>query len=181
MSDELTQAQAAYESGDIERAHQLAQLHLERCRHDPHGWQLAGLIECRRGRYRESVAALESASLLAPLVPAARVGLAYGYARIGRVKLSLDLLVSLIPDESLSVAMLLQVGSGLDLLDQPEWALKACREAARRDPSCAQAFYDQGYYAARCGLPPSVVESLARRALALETRGPWRLPDEEVE
>jgi len=61
----------------------------------------------------------------------------------------------------------LQVASGLDAVDQPHLAMQACREAVHRDPTSAQPYYDQGYYAARCGLPVSVTESLARKAISL--------------
>lgn len=168
MVEILSRACAAYESGDSDAALQMTRRHLRCCKNDVRGWELVGLIQFGRGRYRISVSALERASLLAPLGPAGRVCLAHGYARIGRTNLSRDLLVNLIPDESLSIPLLLQVGSGLDAIDSRHLAMRACREAVRRDPGDAQAYYDQGYYAARCGLPNSVTESLARKAISLD-------------
>jgi hypothetical protein len=73
----------------------------------------------------------------------------------------------MIPDKSLALPLLLQVAAGLDAVDHPHLAMLACREAARREPDCAQSYYDQGYYAARVGLPASTTESLARKAIAL--------------
>lgn len=167
MTELLSRAATAYESGDSDGALQLTRQHLRHCKDDVRGWEMVGLIQFSRGRFRVSVSALERASLIAPLRPAARVCLAHGYGRLGRAELSLDLLVALIPDESLPLPLLLQVASGLDAVDHPHLAMHACREAARRDPAHAQAYYDQGYYAARCGLPANVTESLARKAISL--------------
>lgn len=169
MAEVLSRARAAYESGDSDAALQLTRRHLRRCKDDVRGWELVGLIQFSRGRFRVSVSALERASLVAPLRPAARVCLAHGYGRLGRAELSRDLLVALIPDKSLPLPLLLQVASGLDAVDHPHLAMHACREAARRDPAHAQAYYDQGYYAARCGLPANVTESLARKAISLDS------------
>lgn len=169
MAEVLSRARAAYESGDSDVALQLTRRYLRHFKDDVRGWELIGLIQFSRGRFRISVSALERASLIAPLKPAARVCLAHGYARLGHSELSRDLLVALIPDESLPLPLLLQVASGLDAVGQPHLAMHACREAARRDPAHTQAYYDQGYYAARCGLPANVTESLARKAISLDS------------
>lgn len=163
----LEDAQKAYESGDVENAWSLTKKHLRWRNADGRGWELLGLIHHTRGRFALAVSALERASLLVPLRPAARVCLAYAYAKVGRRELSRDLLVALIVDESLSIALLLQVATALDAIDHPAWALRACRVASERDPHHPQAYFDMGYYATRCGHPPHLAESLARKAVSL--------------
>lgn len=157
-----------YEAGDLEAAVDLAKARLQRMRDDGRAWELMGLIQYSRGRYRVSVSALERASLLVPLRPAARVCLGHGYGRVGRTQLSRDLLSALISDTSLPVPLLLQVAAGLDFIDQPQLSLRAARTACEREPEMAQSYYDLGYYSARCGSPPVVTESLARKAISLD-------------
>lgn len=170
MISRLDDARNAYDQGDIDRAMAITRTHLRRNKEDGRGWELIGLIQYSRGRFAVSVSALERASLLVPLRPAAKVCLAHGYARIGRVELSRDLLVEQISDESLSIALLLQVATGLDSTDHPVLAMRACRKATERDPDHPQPYYDLGFYSARCGYPPHVTESLARRAIALDPK-----------
>lgn len=126
------------------------------------------MIHFSRDEAEESVDALERASLLVPLRPPARVCLGHAYGRIGRTRLACDLLELLIGDESLSVRLLLQVASGLDAVNAPASAMRACRVAALRDPGRAQTYYDMGYYSARMGASSQMVESLARKAISLD-------------
>lgn len=157
----------AYQRGDLDVAIRMAKDCLRRNRYDGRAWELLGLIQYSRGRIKIAVSALERASLIVPLRPAARVCLGHGYGRIGRINLSRDLLLELIDDETMPVPLLLQVASGLDAISQPNLAMNACRAAIRRDPDLAQPYYDLGYYAARCGLPVRVTDSLARKAISL--------------
>jgi Flp pilus assembly protein TadD len=168
MAEVLSRANVAYETGDLQLALQWTRRHLRCFKDDVRGWELVGLIQFGRGRTRVSVSALERASLIAPLRPAARVCLARGYAQLGHSELARELLVEMISDQTFSVPMLLQVATGLDEVDQPHLAMKACREAVQREAGSAQAYYDQGYYAARCGLPVSASEALTRKAVSLE-------------
>ncbi|MBX3439697.1 MAG: hypothetical protein KF861_19565 [Planctomycetaceae bacterium] len=168
IAGEHLQIYRTYESGDLEAAIRLAKTYLRRHKDDGRGWELLGLIQYARGRFAVSVSALERAALIVPLRPAARVCLGYGYAKIGRKALSRDVLASLIEDESLSSSLLLQVGVGLDAVDAPRLAMAACRRASASDPLAPQPYYDMGYYASRCGYPPRVTESLAKKALSLD-------------
>lgn len=166
--NDLLAARSVYESGDADHAMYLMRERLRRHQNDGAAWELLGLVQYSRRRFRVSVSALERSALLVPLKPSGRVCLAHGYARIGRVHRAKDLLVDLIDDRSLSLSLLLQVASGLDAIGYPCYAMNACREAVNRDPDFAQAWYDQGYYAARCGHPPSRTEALARKAISLD-------------
>ncbi len=168
MSKAFEAIHRAYRQGDVTLALSLIKNHLRSHREDGKGWELLGLIQHTRGRHHKAVSALEHASLLVPLYPATRVCLAMGYSKVGRTELSKDLLTDLITNETLSIPLLLQVAMALDALDQPASAVRACREASRRDPHHAQPYYDLGYYAARCGRPAHVTESLARKAISLD-------------
>ncbi len=168
MAVELLSVWKAYQSGQLSRAMILVNSHLVRHNDDGRGWEILGLIQYARGKVGIAVSALERAALFVPLVPAARVCLAHGYGRIGCPELSRDLLLELIDDESVSIPLLLQVAAGLDAVDQPRLAMRACQVAAQRDADHAQVYYDHGYYAARSGFPPHVTESLARKALELD-------------
>ena len=158
----------AYELGDLEEALRLLKLHLRTHREDGRGWELAGLIHYARGRVAVAVSAIERASLLVPLSPAARVCLTHGYIRIGKADLARDLMANLLQDPGLTAPLLLQVATGLDAIRQPAMAMQAARKAMQLDGGLAQAYYDMGYYAARCGIPAEYTESLARRAIALD-------------
>jgi len=168
MDESFDRIRDAYEAGELETALALTKRHLARHPDDGRVWELAGLMQYAAGEFAKSVAAIERASLHIPLRPAARVCLGHGYGKLGKNELSRDLLVNLIRDESLSVPLLLQVAAGLDAIGHPTIALQACRRAAERDPQQAQAYYDMGYYAARCGYRPQYTESLARKAIALD-------------
>lgn len=165
---QLAEIYDVYERGSFDRARELVEAYLEYRCEDGRAWELKGLIHLAQGEDSQSVAALERASLLVPLSSAGQVCLGHGYGRIGRRSLSRDLLVDLIDNETLEIELLLQVGTALDAIGHPALAMRACRRATQRDPDVAQAYYDMGYYAARCGYPLSVTESLARRAIFLD-------------
>jgi len=93
-----------------------------------------------------------------------------GYGKIGRTQLSRDLLVELIADRDMTPELLLEVATGLDLVESSDLALKACRQAIAADPLLGQPYYALGYYASRCGYPPNYFVSLARKAISLEPR-----------
>ncbi len=130
-------------------------------------WELKGMIHHLLEEFRQSVAAIERASLLIPLSPASRVMLGLGYARIGKQVLSRDLLTSLLESGDLSIDWRLQIASALDALGYPDLAVHGCRGAIEQDPLSAQAYYDMAYYTGRCQRPPHVTESLIRKAIDL--------------
>jgi len=168
MSGNLSRAWAAFEADAVHSALLEAKRYLHCHPDDGRGWELMGLIQHQRGRFRRAVAALERATCLVPLNPASRVCLAHSYAQIGRVALSRDLFLMLAEDESLPVDLLLQVAAGLEELQDAAGAMRICREATVREPEHAQAFYDMGYYAGLCGYPPRMTESLALKAIDLD-------------
>jgi tetratricopeptide (TPR) repeat protein len=160
----------AFEEDDFDRALQLADARLEADENDGRVWELKGLIHHARQEFDLALSALETAQMLVSLNPAASVCLGQCYGRTGRKDLSRDVLMSLIEDSRLNCELLLQVATGLDAVDSPQLAMAACRYATQRDPHVAQVYYDMGFYAARCGQPPRIVESLARKALSLDPK-----------
>jgi len=168
MATYLDHARSAFEHNHFDRAARIVSNALRADQHDGRAWELRGLIHHALGQYTQAVSALESASLFVVLKPAASVCLGQCYGRIGRTTLSRELLSPLITDSRMSPELLLQIATGLDAADDPRLALAAARRATERDPYLAQGYYDMGYYAARSGHPPRIVEFLARRALSLE-------------
>lgn len=168
ISNELTAVWNAYAAGKLDLALRFAEAALGECDEDGPLWQLRGLIHRDRGEVEACIDALERASLLVPLDAIARVCLAGAYGKTGSRELARDLFVSMFADDAMSVDLFVQVAAGLDAIDQPRLAMKACRIAAEREPERSQLYYDMGFYAARCGYPVHVVEALARRAIALE-------------
>jgi tetratricopeptide (TPR) repeat protein len=168
MALALSDISAAFHLGHMDLVIRLARKSVARDGDHGRAWELLGLAEHKRGNWTRAVDCLERASLLVPLCSLASVCLARGYARLGRRDLSHDLLVELLSNDTLTLEALLAVAVGLDAVDQPGLAMDACRRAATLDPDAANPYYDMGYYAARCGYPASVSESLARRAISLD-------------
>lgn len=168
MSLATLNVRTAFRQGRMDAVVSLANESLAKDSDDGWLWELLGLAEHLRGNPPQSIDALEHASLLVPLSGPARVYLAQGYGRIGKRQLSRDLLTELLADETLTNHALLLLAAALDAVDLPALAMKACRRVASRDPDIAQTYYDMGYYAARCGYPTEVSESLARRAISLD-------------
>lgn len=161
------QAWDAYERGDLRGALRIATTCLRRSRDDGRAWELCGLIHFAGGNDRESVQALERASLLVPLRPSGRVCLGHAYAKIGKVRLATDLLRDLIENDSMTVPLLLHIANGLNSLGRPDLAMLACRKAVARDDAFAPAHYWLGYFAGKCGQPEHLVEAMIRKAIAL--------------
>lgn len=168
MEPEFLAAQAACNRQDYATAALLLQSHLKLRPNDGRGWELWGLVLHYQNDRRQSVAALEHASLLVPLMPAARVCLALNYGKIGRTNLSRELLQELLSDAELAPELLLEAAEGLDEAGAQQLAMQACRLAAQRDPYLARAYFSLGYYSAKCGRPIEVTVSLARRAISLD-------------
>jgi len=168
MASLLQLARDAFEQDHFDLARRIAGALVRKRPEDGRAWELKGLIHHARKEFNEAVSALEAASLYVVLNPAASVCLGQCYGRIGRTALSRELLAPLISEPRMTPELLLQIATGLDAADDPRRAMAAARTATERDPFFAQGFYDMGYYAARCGHPPRIVESLARRALSLE-------------
>ncbi len=79
-------------------------------------------------------------------------------------------MANLLQDPGLTAPLLLP-GGDRPRRDPPAGDGDARRPARRLHGSTAdsaQAYYDMGYYAARCGIPAEYTESLARRAIALD-------------
>lgn len=130
-------------------------------------WEDHGFACHANADWDDAVAALETASMLIPLSPAGQVCLGQCYWHIGRTELSVELLTDLIESDRMTPPLLLQIATGLNNAGRPDLSMQACREAAASDSSFAQAYYDHGYYARRCGCRLSTIEALIRRAIAI--------------
>ncbi len=131
-------------------------------------WQRLGLRLCRHGRFQEALAALESASALAVLSPAAQVAWAECYLATDQPQLARPVVDHLwsgrrdLPEECLpSLARLCM------RLGKAHWALQVCREAVYRDPEDDAAVYGLACYMLRLSYPRQRVVALLRRAVHL--------------
>jgi len=134
---------------------------------DGRAWEMRGLLNGQLARFDDSVSDLEAASVLVPLGSASRIRLAVAYVRCGRRQLGRDLLIDEAAASPADCEASLAAASALDEIDDPYAALFTCRGIARRHPHEAEVYFRMGYFAARCGYPAHVTESLARKAIHL--------------
>lgn len=161
-------AWTAYTSGDLPGALTRANAAIRADENDGRAWEVRGLVLRDLNRPLDAADAIERAALLAPISFRARIALAQSYGTLRRRSLARELYVELVENNELSVALLLEIAAGLDAVDEPKLAMEVCRRAGWRDPEAAQVYYDMGFYAARCGCRPRVVESLVWHAIDLE-------------
>ncbi len=135
---------------------------------DGRAWELLGLAWRDLGKVYDATDAFEKAALLITIQPLSRLCLAECYAVLKRHKLARDLYLIQAEAAVENVELLLLAAAGLDGIDQPQLAMDLCRRAAWVEPECGQVAFDMCFYAMRCGCAPSVVESLAWRAVELE-------------
>lgn len=127
-------------------------------------WQLLGLMRRRRGDLVAARPALEAASLLVPLSPAARCALADCYARTGWPDLARDLYRLLAGDAACPTCLLPAIASGLGSVGDDEAALGVCRELSRREPTRHEALFGIAFYMRRLGHPPEAILPMVARA-----------------
>ncbi len=163
---------AAYEAGDLDSAERIAKSCLRSEPEHGRAWELTGLVQFARGNVADSVRSLERATTLVPLRPAARCCLAHGYALVGRTNLACEMLSDQLAEHHQYSDLLLQIGTGLNLVGRPDLAMEACRRAIGVDVRFAQAYYELAFYAGRSGVEVAKVEGLARRAIDLEPDDP---------
>lgn len=161
-------AWTAYTSGHLPEALAHADAAIRADEYDGRAWEVRGLALRDLKKPLNAADAIERASLLVPICAETRIALAQCYGTLRRRTLARDLYIELVESNDLSVALLLDVAAGLEAVDEPKLAMEVCRRAGWRDPEAAQVHYDMGFYAARCGYPPHVVEALIWHAINLE-------------
>lgn len=139
-------------------------------------WELKGLAHRALGEAKPAMQALETATLLVPLRPAARCALADCYAYAGHGRLAHDMYLALADDSQTPPELWLPIATGFDFVGAPALALSVCRWAIQWDPDSPQAWHDFGCYLGRCGYAPRLVLNCARRAVSLDPKtGRWRI------
>ncbi len=132
--------------------------------------ELLGLQYLDRGEVNAARSALELAATLVPLSVDGIFGLAQCYIAAQQRTLAVSWLRTLLDSRHAEPHQLLNAARQADSLDDPFSAVRLCREAVRRDLDFAQAFFELGYFLARCGQPFHIVEAQARRAIHLDPR-----------
>ncbi len=135
-------------------------------------WQLHGLLLQRQGDFKGACDALETASLLVPLTPAAQCALADCHARAGRRELARQLYLALAEDASCPTALLLSVASGLYGTGDASAALDVCLEITRREPDHHEAYFGIAYYMRRVGHEAAEILPMVARAHELSPKHP---------
>lgn len=130
-------------------------------------WELKGLLLGASGYFESARHAFEVAMSLVPLSPEAWQVLADCYARQDDIRSAHAILYDLVRRDDVAPQILLRAAVIWDDMRLPKYSLAACRKALRCDEGSAQAWYELGYYMRRCGYPPHLVASAARRAVDL--------------
>jgi Flp pilus assembly protein TadD len=154
--------------GWLDEAERLVDEAIEGSPDDGRLWEVRGRIRLRRGDVPGACSALETASLLVPLGPPARVALAECYARTGHRDLAIELYLGLVRDGRCPTELLPSVAAGLGGLGENAAALDVCRELLRRDPSAHEASFGVAFYRRRLGEPPVAVFDDVARAHELD-------------
>jgi len=127
-------------------------------------WELLGIACCRSGQTARGLEALETASLLKPLDPAARFCLAECYAAIGKPELAVFVYQQLAESDLTPLALMPRIASRLGQLNQFAEALDVCRSIVRRDDTRHEAHFGISYYLRRLGRPVEQVAEAVGRA-----------------
>jgi tetratricopeptide (TPR) repeat protein len=135
-------------------------------------WQLHGLFRQREGDFDGACDALETASMLVPLSPAAQCALADCHARAGRRDLAKQLYLALADNRSCPTAILSSVASGLGCTGDAEAALEVCRELTLREPDHHEAYFGMAYYMRQLGRESGEILPLIARAHELSPEHP---------
>lgn len=151
---------------EYDRSATLARQSLERYPDDGRLWQLYGTSLWALGAHGAALAALETATSLAPLYPLPQRALADCYARAGKKELALTVYQHLVASQRCPSSLLPSVAAALNCLDAYELALQACRTLTDRDPTHHQGFFGTAYYLSQLGAPPE--ELLTPLAMAMD-------------
>lgn len=127
-------------------------------------WELLGVSWYHSARYRESITALETASLCQPLNAGARYCLAGAYATTHSRDLAVFVYGMIAEDRSAPLWLLSKVASRLGQLQAYEEALSVCRVLADRDPARHEAYFGQGFYLRRLGASAEIVAAAIEQA-----------------
>lgn len=157
----------SYAEGHLGVAHRALHRHLSLNGDCGRGWELLGLVYHAWRQWGQARAALEEASVRVPLSSVAECALADCYLAEGPTEWARSLYHQVLRRDSATLPALLGTAAGLDVLDEPDLAVIACRRAIEFDPEAAQPYFDLSYYLGRCGAPVSRIEASARHAIQL--------------
>jgi tetratricopeptide (TPR) repeat protein len=162
--DVLRRCFELYHRGELAHASELSEHALHKFPDDGALWQLDGLVRRDRGDFDGARRALEMASVLIPLNPAAQCALAECYARAGQTGLAQDLYRDLARSGRAPTSLLPAVACGLGSIGDSESALEVCRELSRREPTQHEAFFGMAFYMRRLAYPVEMVIPVVARA-----------------
>lgn len=162
------QIMTLHNSRSFERAAQAAGAALEDAPNDARLWEMLGIARHALRDLPRAVEALETATLIAPLSPAAQVALADGYVRTNRCDVARSMYEHLASQRArIPTSLLAMVASGLARLQEPLLALEVCRERAYRTPEDEGAVYAVAHYMRLAQYPVELILPVAHRAFRL--------------
>jgi pentatricopeptide repeat protein len=156
-----------YNQGEFIRADETARTSLAEFPEDGPLWQLHGMARRQVGDFAAALAALETASLLIPLDPAAECALADCYLKAGKTDLARQMYRHLATSGRCPTDGLLMLAARLGSVGDNAHALDVCREKWRREPVCHEALFGMAYYMRRLGRPIQAIIPVVRRAQEL--------------
>lgn len=157
-----------YAEGRLHLAHRALHQHLGEQPDCGRGWELLGMVYYVWRQFPPARNALEQATALVPLQPAAECALADCYLACGQRELAHLMYRHLLQRDEVDADVLLAVAAGLDQVGESRGAVAACRRAIFLDGAMSQAYYDLSFYLGRSFAPPDIVEAAAQRAVLLD-------------
>lgn len=139
------------EQGDYEQAAKLAAAGVDAHPEDGRLWEMLGVALHRLDEHAGAVDALETATLLKPLVTGARYALAGSYDMVGRREMSVFLYRMVAEDDQTPLCLLPKVASRLGQMEEYSAALDVCRLVVLRNPEHHEAHFGQAFYLRRLG------------------------------
>lgn len=153
---------------NIDTAAQVADYLIKSDSNDGHTLRRVGLALHTAGDLPRCQTLLEMAQLLVPLNVSAELALAECYVATKDADLAVGLLENVARSESADTPTLLRAASLFKELGSFRNAWLACREAVRKSPDDAQAWFDLSVSMGRVGFPFSKIELVAQKAIDLE-------------
>ena len=161
------QIKAEHNRGSYVEAADLAKMGVEVAPEDARLWEFLGIACHALRNFPKATAALEMASLLAPLAPAAEVALAGCYFVAKKHDLARSMYLHLATRPNVPDSLLRLIAGGLGRLGEAIWALDVHRRWAVAHPHDENALYAVTHYMGLVGYPAELILPITDRTFRL--------------
>ncbi|MEN6498372.1 MAG: hypothetical protein ABFD16_29065 [Thermoguttaceae bacterium] len=162
------QIRAAHNQRRYEEAAAMAAAALEAKPEEARLWELLGIARHALRDFVGARAALERATLLAPLTPGAEVALAGCYLVSGQRDLAHSMYLHLATRPQVPPSLWRSIAASLSHVGELHWALELHRRWALEHPYDDNALFTVTHYMRLAGYPDELVLPIAERAFRLE-------------